>query len=143
MVGAKFSGDNWSVGFILWENNCLAAEVAETGCTVGTSTDQTLIGATYQLGDIGLGFTFGDDDSATDSEGFDFGLYMPLGGGNLAVVISSLDADTGILSEVSDGDSWDVEWSNSLGGGAYWGIEVNDKDNWDETRAQLYMGTNF
>ncbi len=141
LYGAKFSGNNWSVGFQLWTD--------ESG-NGGSGSDKLQVGATWQLGNIGLGVTVVDSDDEDaggvgvgDDGGVDFGLYMPLLGGNLAVVISSLDADTGIVGTVSDGDSWDVEWSNSLGGGAYWGIEINDKDNWDETRTQVYMGTNF
>ena len=143
MIGVKYSGNNWSVGFTSWDNNCLAGEVAETGCTLGTATTQTQIGGTYQLGDIGLGITVGDNDAATDSGGVDFGLYMPLGAGNLAVVISSLDADTKIKSSVSDGSSFDIEYNVPVGSDAYWGVELNSKDNWDEDRIIGFLGTNF
>ena len=83
--GVKFSGGNWSVGFVGWEDE---------GAIGTESKTKTQVGATYQLGDIGLGLTVGDNDATTDSGGVDFGLYMPLGAGNLAVVLSSLDADT-------------------------------------------------
>jgi len=136
LYGAKYSGSNWSVGAQIWED--------ESG-NGGTGATLTQIGATLQLGDIGLGVTVvdADDDSTPDDGGVDFGLSMPLGAGNLYVVISALDADTGTLGPTADGDSWDVEYKVGLGSGAYWGIEINDKDNWDETRTQLFMGTTF
>jgi len=136
LFGAKYSGNNWSVGFQVFEDE---------SANGGSGATKTQIGATWQLGNIGLGVTVvdADLDSTSDDGGVDFGLYMPLGDGNLAVVISSLDADTGILGPTADGDSWDVEYKVGLGSGAYWGIEINDKDNWDETRTQLFMGTTF
>jgi predicted porin len=121
--GAKFSGENWSVGAVTWEN--------ETD-----QQTQTQIGGTFQLGNIGLGVTLGDnDDGSGDEGGVDFGLYMPLGAGNLAIVVSTMDAD--------DADSADLDWNVGLGDSGYWGIEVNTNDAWDEDRVIGYLGTNF
>ena len=127
MIGAKFSGDNFSVGFTSFDDNAAFP---------GPALTKTQIGGTYQLGDIGLGITIGDDDSATDSGGTDLGLYMPLAGGNLAVVLSTLDA--------VDSDSFDIEYSRSLGGGAYTGVEFNSIDApLAEDRLTAYLGMNF
>jgi hypothetical protein len=128
--GLKFGGESWSVGGSVWENEA-------------DDTSQTQIGATWQLGDIGLGVTYGDDDAPTDSSGIDLGLIWSAGGGNLAFVYTMLDRDTGAKGSVADGDSIDVEWSSQLGGGAYWGATYNSIDNWDEDRISLWMGTNF
>ena len=127
MIGAKFSGENWSVGATSWENEGTAETPAIT---------QTQIGGTLQVGNIGLGITLGDNDAETDSGGVDVGLYMPLGPGNLAVVISSLDGP--------NGDSADFNYNMSLGGGAYTGLEWNSNDTPDsEDRITAYIGMSF
>jgi len=132
-IGAKFSGESWSVGFVTWED--------ESG-NGGLGATKTQIGGTLQLGNIGLGVTVGDNDATTDSGGTDLGLYMPLGAGNLAVVFSTLDT-TKALGTKSNGDSTDVEYSASLGDSGYWGLTWNSKDNWDDDRITGWIGTNF
>jgi len=120
--GVKFSAEKWSVGFV-------GNDTGATGLT------QSQIGGTLQLGNIGLGITVGDNDAATDSGGVDLGLYMPLGAGNLAIVVSSMDAD--------NSDSWDLDYNVGLGDSGYWGVEFGSKDSWDEDRLIGYIGTNF
>jgi predicted porin len=132
--GAKFGGESWSVGAQVWEN--------ESG-NAGAGATQSNIGGTLQLGNIGLGLTYGDNDAATDNTGIDFGFYMPVGPGAVAVVYTTLDADTGIKGSIADGDSIDVEYSQQLGEGAYWGATYNSIDNWDDDRISFWVGTTF
>ncbi len=129
-VGGKFSADNWSVGATFVSAGDL---VAYGGVPAGESG--SVIGGTFQLGDIGLGVSVADNGANTDESAVDFGLYMPLGPGNLAVVISDID--------LNDNDSADFDYNVSMGGGAYWGVEFNSLDSAAEDRVTGYLGMTF
>jgi len=128
LVGLQFSGDSWSVGGQFVDTGTGALQ--EGGVAPGDSG--YAVGATWQLGNIGLGITVADNDVV---DGFDLGLYMPLGPGNLAFVYSDID--------VTDGTSYDFDYNVPMGGGAFWGVEYNQVDSAVEDRFTAYMGINF
>jgi len=133
LIGLQFSGESWQVGGQFVSND-QAAGGSKFGSVVA-GEDGYAIGGTLQLGNIGLGVTVGDDGSATDSGGTDLGLYMPLGPGNLAVVLSFMDP--------AKSDSSDFDYNVSMGGGTFWGLEFNARDDKAEDRITAYMGYNF
>ncbi len=158
LYGAKFNGSNWSVGVQVWEDeidgNKLDPDVGASGAAGGPltapSSTKTQVGATYQWGDIGLGIVVADNDQAVDSGGVSIGLYMPLGPGDLAVVISDIDDDRGVgaLNEggtgtVFTGSSFDFDYRVGMGGGAYYGLEFNSDDYTVDDRLTAYFGTTF
>jgi len=131
LLGIQFSGESWQVGaqFIT------ADDGGKFGSTPAGESG-SIIGGSVQLGNIGLGVTVGDSGAAVDGGGFDLGLYMPLGAnGTIAIVYSDMDVDAS--------DSVDLDWNNSLGGGAFWGIEYNSKDGAADDDITAYMGMNF
>ena len=152
LVGARFSGESWSIGAQIADRdkNDQPPGTSDTGTKVFTSGtvaagDQgTQIGGTLQLGNIGLGLVYADN-SGTDGTGIGdvtgvgFGFYMPVGPGNIAIVYDVLDST--ILG--SDDTFYDIEYSQQLGGGAYWGATYNDSDAQSDGRFSLWMGTNF
>ena len=122
IVGFSFSGGNWQVGGIV-------ADDASAG------TSPSTFGGYYKLGDMTFGVTLGDDDSATDSAGTDLAFQMPLAGGNLGIVLSTMDVD--------NTDSTDIVWTRSLGGGAYTGVEYNSDDVDADDQIDVWVGMNF
>jgi len=133
-VGAKFSGESWSVGGQFTDVGLNSGDFSgQSGIVDGESGSQ--IGATFQLGNIGLGVTVGDNGAVTDSGGVDLGLYMPLGAGNLALVVSTMDTP--------NSDSADIEYKAPMGGGLSWGVEWNSQDSWADDRITGYLDLNF
>jgi predicted porin len=130
LLGFGYAGDGFTFGaqFISADD-----AVSPGGVVAGESGSQ--IGGTYMVGDITLGLLVADNGADDDSGGTDFGLQIPLAGGNLGIVVSVLDAD--------DSDSTDVIFNKSLGGGAFWGVELNTHDADDSDATTAYYGINF
>ena len=131
LVGLQFDGGAFKVGgqFVT------ASDVAPLG-GVAAGDSGSAIGGTYTLGnDMTFGVTIGDNGSAADSGGTDIGFQMPLGGGNLAVVASTVDT--------VNGDSIDLAFTSPLGGGAFWAVEFTDNDSALDTSTTLMLGMNF
>ena len=134
LLGVKFDGGAFSVGAQFVSAGDL---VPFSGVPAGESG--SLIGATYQLGDITLGLTIADNGAAANEDATSFGFQMPLGSGNLVILVSSGDG----VDAVFAGDSTDINYNASLGGGAYWGVEFTDDDFAADSVATAYLGMNF
>ena len=156
LVGARFSGESWSIGAqiaamddnegSLGVGGEIGTDVFGSG-TIAPGDSATQIGGTLQLGNIGLGLVYADNGSTgtTEVTGVGFGFYMPVGPGNIAIVYDVLDGDAlpdgRLIGE--DDTFYDIEYSQQLGGGAYWGATYNDSDAQSDGKFSLWMGTNF
>jgi predicted porin len=133
LVGLQWDGGNFKIG-------AQFVTAGDTGPMGGVPAGESgsAIGGTYAFGDIIIGVTIADSGAATDEAATDIGLQLPLGGGNLAFLVSTMDAP--------DTDSFDIMWTKGIGGGAYWGVEFNQTDDLSiqtDDVTSAFLGMNF
>ncbi len=107
----------------------LGAQVTSPGASGADST--TVFGGTYAMGDMTFGLTIGDN---SDDQAVGISLTMPIGSGSLKVGMANGDA----LAE----DVTKVNYTQSLGGGAYVGAEFASYEDSD-SMSNLFIGMGF
>ncbi len=130
LIGVQFTGPNFAVG----AQFVTADDAAAFGGTLAGESG-SVIGGTYNLGDITLGLTLGDNSAVTATS---IGVQAPAGAGTVKLVLTTsgdnVDAD----------DSVDVEYRASLGSKGYYGVEMNTTDAaGSEDALTAFVGTKF
>jgi len=137
--GAQWAGDNFSVGFQAVAASDTVDFSSGVGLGIPAGETGTHVGGHYTFGNITLGVTIADNGQDTDEDATSVAVQIPLLGGNFAALITTGDA----LDATIAGDSIDVEWSKSLGGGAYWGLQYGDDDLAADSEFYAFLGFNF
>ncbi len=137
-VGIQWAGDNFGIGAVLVSAGDTAGYGGGVGPGIPAGEEGTQIGGHYTFGNITLGVTIADNGQPTAEDATSVALQIPLAGGNFAILSTTGDA----LDTIA-GDSIDVEWAKSLGGGAYWGLQFIDDDLASDSEFIAYLGINF
>ncbi|MBT3723079.1 MAG: hypothetical protein HOG41_06820, partial [Gammaproteobacteria bacterium] len=118
VIAAKFSADAFSVGVQITDADALADPM-------------TVIGGSYKLGDMTLGFTLGDNGTDT---GTAIALAMPMAAGTLKVGMDQGDA-------IAD-DATKIQYQQSMGKTMYVGVEATAFE-FADTYLAGYIGMKF
>ncbi len=120
VLAVKYAADAFSVGAQLTDAEDLADPIM-------------VIGGSYKLGEMTIGFTLGDNgnDAATA-----IALAMPLGGGTFKIGL-----DTGEDAGVAD--TTNVMWQKSMSKSTYTGVQFSDVDGATDSQIIGYIGVKF
>ncbi len=137
--GAQYAGDNFSVGFQAVAASDTVAFSSGVGLGIPAGETGNHVGGHYTFGNITIGVTIADNGQPINEDATSVAVQLPLAGGNFAALLTTGDA----LDATIAGDSIDVEWAKSLGGGAYWGLQYGDDDLAADSEFYAYLGFNF
>ena len=132
--GLKFAGESFSIG----------GQVTSLDEVSGDATVM-VIGGTLMLGNVQLGLTFADNDTADMNTAYAVGLKMPLAGGTFKAAMDTGDAlDAGVNG---DGTAVNVEFNKGISKSMYWGASFTTIDNdggaWADDQVAAWLGMKF
>ncbi len=144
LVGIQFTGPNFAIGAQMVDADTDGADVdTSVGASdptqnnfggVAAGDTGSVIGGTYNLGDITLALTLGDNGDETATS---IGVQAPAGAGTVKFVLTTSGDNN------DDNESVDVEYRASLGNKGYYGVELNTVDSAADDVLTAFVGTKF
>lgn len=136
LVGVQYATDVFSIGA---QFTSFSEQMDWLG--TGESTDAMVLGGTYTVSDMTIGFTYADNGGDGDNTtAWALALSAPVAGGTFAI---GYDAGKALQVAGEDNNSLKLEFSKSLSKTFYAGAQFTTMDAADDDAIHVYMGKKF